>query len=168
MKPQARVRAVTPGPATASPSVVPTATATGKAAREIAALPPTTTVVAHEAAATPAVPVQAVPAEPASPRSSAAPIAAPASEPATQPLSESAQPNAPGVAAEPPAASPQVITIDDFAKVDLRVAQILVAERGPKADKLLRLEVDLGYEKRQILAGITQSTSPKNSSAARS
>ena len=36
------------------------------------------------------------------------------------------------------------ITIDDFAKVELRVAQILVAERIPKADKLLRLEVDLG------------------------
>jgi len=52
-----------------------------------------------------------------------------------------------------PEATP-TITIDDFAKVDLRVAQILVAERIPKADKLLRLEVDLGYEKRQILAGI--------------
>jgi methionyl-tRNA synthetase len=46
------------------------------------------------------------------------------------------------------------IGIEDFTKVELRVAQILVAERIPKADKLLRLEVDLGYEKRQILAGI--------------
>jgi methionyl-tRNA synthetase len=53
------------------------------------------------------------------------------------------------------------ITIDDFAKVDLRVAQILVAERVPKADKLLRLEVDLGYEKRQILAGIAQYYEPE-------
>jgi methionyl-tRNA synthetase len=51
---------------------------------------------------------------------------------------------------------PQHITIDDFAKVELRVAQILVAERVPKADKLLRLEVDLGCEKRQILAGIAE------------
>ena len=51
--------------------------------------------------------------------------------------------------------------IDDFAKVDLRVAQILVAERVPKADKLLRLEVDLGYEKRQILAGIAQYYEPE-------
>ena len=56
---------------------------------------------------------------------------------------------------------PQHITIDDFAKVDLRVAQILVAERVPKADKLLRLEVDLGYEKRQILAGIAQYYEPE-------
>jgi len=56
--------------------------------------------------------------------------------------------------------SPQ-ITIDDVIKVDLRVAQILVAERVPKADKLLRLEVDLGYEKRQILAGIAQYYEPE-------
>lgn len=63
-------------------------------------------------------------------------------------------------AAGPVPASPQ-ITIDDFAKVDLRVAQILVAERVPKADKLLRLEVDLGYEKRQILAGIAQYYEPE-------
>jgi methionyl-tRNA synthetase len=54
-----------------------------------------------------------------------------------------------------------LITIDDFVKVDLRVAQILVAERVPKADKLLRLEVDLGYEKRQILAGIAQFYEPE-------
>lgn len=53
------------------------------------------------------------------------------------------------------------ISIDDFAKVDLRVAQVLVAERIPKADKLLRLEVDLGYEKRQILAGIAQYYEPE-------
>jgi methionyl-tRNA synthetase len=71
------------------------------------------------------------------------------------------------VAAEPQLASPQVaaepqhISIDDVIKVDLRVAQILVAERVPKADKLLRLEVDLGYEKRQILAGIAQYYEPE-------
>jgi methionyl-tRNA synthetase len=55
----------------------------------------------------------------------------------------------------------QKISIDDVIKVDLRVAQILVAERVPKADKLLRLEVDLGYEKRQILAGIAQYYEPE-------
>jgi methionyl-tRNA synthetase len=70
-------------------------------------------------------------------------------------------------AADAQSAPPQVveekqhITIDDFAKVELRVAQILVAERIPKADKLLRLEVDLGYEKRQILAGIAQYYEPE-------
>ena len=56
--------------------------------------------------------------------------------------------------------------IDDFAKVDLRVAQIVVAERIPKADKLLRLEVDLGPNfnppRRQILAGIAEHYTPES------
>jgi methionyl-tRNA synthetase len=53
------------------------------------------------------------------------------------------------------------IAIDDFVKIDLRVAKIIVAERIPKADKLLRLEVDLGYEKRQILSGIAEWYTPE-------
>jgi methionyl-tRNA synthetase len=62
------------------------------------------------------------------------------------------------------AAVPQTsvqIGIEDFAKIELRVAKILVAERIPKADKLLRLEVDLGYEKRQILSGIAEFYTPE-------
>ncbi len=54
------------------------------------------------------------------------------------------------------------IAIDDFVKIDLRVAQIILAERIPKADKLLRLEVDLGYEKRQILSGIAEWYTPED------
>ncbi len=46
-------------------------------------------------------------------------------------------------------------------KVELRVAQIKVAERIPKADKLLRLEVDLGTETRQILSGIAEHYTPE-------
>jgi methionyl-tRNA synthetase len=68
---------------------------------------------------------------------------------------------APAAETAPVAAEPVYINIDDFAKIELRVAQILVAERIPKADKLLRLEVDLGYEKRQILAGIAQYYEPE-------
>jgi methionyl-tRNA synthetase len=73
-------------------------------------------------------------------------------------------------AANAPAATPgtsnlvpgtSTISIDDFAKVDLRVAQIVVAERIPKADKLLRLEVDLGTERRQILSGIAEFYTPE-------
>src|SRR3989475_5764034 len=65
-----------------------------------------------------------------------------------------------------PAASgaPQVasqITIDDFSKVDLRVATVVEAERVKGADKLLRLVVDLGFEKRQILAGIALAYKPE-------
>jgi methionyl-tRNA synthetase len=65
------------------------------------------------------------------------------------------------ITAGPADASPQ-IAIDDFARIELRVAQILVAERIPKADKLLRLEVDLGYEKRQILSGIAEWYAPED------
>ena len=54
------------------------------------------------------------------------------------------------------------ITIDDFAKVELRVALVKVAEKVPNADKLLRLEVDLGTEQRQILAGIAESYAPES------
>jgi methionyl-tRNA synthetase len=69
-----------------------------------------------------------------------------------------------GIFAAPaaPAVSDQ-ITIDDFTKIELRVAQIVVAERIPKADKLLRLEVDLGPEfpRRQILSGIAEFYTPE-------
>ena len=54
------------------------------------------------------------------------------------------------------------IAIDDFAKVELRVAQVKVAEKVKGADKLLRLEVDLGTEVRQILAGIAESYAPES------
>jgi methionyl-tRNA synthetase len=48
------------------------------------------------------------------------------------------------------------ISYDDFAKMDLRVGTILKAEKVEKADKLLKLEVDLGFEKRIIVSGIAQ------------
>ena len=96
----------------------------------------------------------------------------PAPEAATAysaPAAAATVPAAPKASAPIPAEAPaqaaaeekQYISIDDFAKVELRVAQVLVAERIPKADKLLRLEVDLGYEKRQILAGIAQYYEPE-------
>jgi methionyl-tRNA synthetase len=79
------------------------------------------------------------------------------------------QPAQPAVVAPPaaqaagePAATPSYITIDDFAKVELRVGQILTAERIPKADKLLKFTIDLGEaEPRQILAGIAQYYEPE-------
>ena len=46
------------------------------------------------------------------------------------------------------------ITFDDFAKLDLRVATVVEAEPHPNADRLLKLQVDLGSERRQICAGI--------------
>jgi methionyl-tRNA synthetase len=53
------------------------------------------------------------------------------------------------------------ISIDDFAKVELRVAQVKTAERVKGADKLLRLEVDLGTEVRQLVAGIAEAYEPE-------
>lgn len=53
------------------------------------------------------------------------------------------------------------ITIDDFMKVDLRVAQVIAAEPVKKADKLLKLQLDLGYEKRQVVSGIAQFYKPE-------
>jgi methionyl-tRNA synthetase len=53
------------------------------------------------------------------------------------------------------------ISIDDFAKVELRVGQVKAAEKVKGADKLLRLEVDLGTEVRQVVAGIAESYAPE-------
>jgi len=64
--------------------------------------------------------------------------------------------------AKPAAAIPDgKISIDDFAKVELRVAQVKTAERVKGADKLLRLEVDLGTEVRQLVAGIAEAYAPE-------
>ena len=52
------------------------------------------------------------------------------------------------------------ITYDDFTKLDLRVATILQAEAHPNADRLLKLQIDLGFEQRQICAGIKQFVEP--------
>ena len=69
----------------------------------------------------------------------------------------------PQVAAAAAVAAPtnNTITIDDFAKVDLRVGQVKVAEKVKGADRLLRLEVDLGTETRQIVAGLAKAYDPE-------
>lgn len=54
------------------------------------------------------------------------------------------------------------IQYDDFAKLDLRVATIVEAESHPNADRLLKLQVDLGDEKRQICAGVKQFYNPED------
>ncbi len=54
-----------------------------------------------------------------------------------------------------------VIGIDDFMKVELRTAKILAAEKLPKAKKLLKLQIDLGYEQRQVVSGIAKFYEPE-------
>lgn len=53
------------------------------------------------------------------------------------------------------------IGIDDFFKVELRVAEVVACDRIPKADKLLKLHLDLGYEKRQVVSGIAKYYEPE-------
>jgi methionyl-tRNA synthetase len=82
-----------------------------------------------------------------------------ASQVASQGASQGSAPlNKPAAASTPDGK----ITIDDFAKIELRVAQIKVAEKVKGADKLLRLEVDLGNEVRQIVAGIAEAYAPES------
>jgi methionyl-tRNA synthetase len=59
-------------------------------------------------------------------------------------------------------ASEPKITIDEFKKIDLRVAKVLSARRVENSDKLLLLEIDLGDEKRQIVAGIAEHYKPED------
>ena len=53
------------------------------------------------------------------------------------------------------------ITIDDFMKVDLRVAKVLAAEKVPNSRKLVKLSIDLGTEQRTLVAGIAESYEPE-------
>jgi len=86
-------------------------------------------------------------------KASAAPVAAAA--PAATAAPAAAQP------APAPAAAAGPISIDEFAKVDLRIARIVEAGPVEGADKLLRLVVDLGTERRTVFAGIRQAYAPE-------
>ncbi len=76
----------------------------------------------------------------------------------TPPAATPATPTAPA-AAPAPAAPPQ-ISIDDFMKIQLKTAKVISAERVPKSEKLLKLQVWLGTEQRQIVAGIGKKYEP--------
>src|SRR4051794_27861585 len=146
--------AVAPTQAPASTSVAPTTATDRQTNQENEALTQTTAVPHDTQQPVNTAKVHSVPDDIASARVKTTPAAAPEGAPLNP---EEKKPENPPDAPSQPAH----ITIDDFAKVDLRVAQVLVAERVPKADKLLRLEIDLGYEKRQILAGIAQYYEPE-------
>jgi methionyl-tRNA synthetase len=86
--------------------------------------------------------------------SAAAPKAAPAAHAAAAPAAQ-----APTPAAAP--SSDGHIAIDDFMKVELRVAKVLEAEAVPKSKKLIKLKVDAGTDQRTILAGIAEAYKPE-------
>ena len=76
---------------------------------------------------------------------------------ATQPP---APPTPEAPAAPPVSQEPARISIDDFMKVELRTAKVLAAERVPKSNKLLKLQVDAGAEQRTLVAGIAEAYEP--------
>jgi methionyl-tRNA synthetase len=70
-------------------------------------------------------------------------------------------PEAAAPASTPAAPEPERVGIEDFLKLDLRVARVVAAERVPKSRKLLKLEVDLGTERRTLVAGIAEAYEPE-------
>ena len=77
-------------------------------------------------------------------------------------VSVAGQPAAAAAAAAAPTAPPADISIDDFAKIALRAAKVLTAERVPKADKLLKLTLDVGAgETRTVVSGIAPAYTPE-------
>jgi len=76
------------------------------------------------------------------------------------PAAAPAPANAPAPAGAPTPGTAR-ITIDDFMKVDLRVAKVLTAERVPKSKKLVKLTLDLGHEQRTLAAGIAEAYEPE-------
>lgn len=70
-------------------------------------------------------------------------------------------PAGPGAGAAPAAAAAAKIGIEDFAKVEMRVGQVKSAERVAGADRLLQLQVDIGDEVRQIVAGLALAYKPE-------
>ncbi|MFG6117416.1 methionine--tRNA ligase [Halobacillus sp. MO56] len=62
---------------------------------------------------------------------------------------------------EPKKEEQQEVTIDDFMKLDFRVAEVTQVDKIEKADKLLRIQLDLGYEKRQVVSGIAEHYKPE-------
>ena len=60
-----------------------------------------------------------------------------------------------------PRAAADKISIDDFMKVDLRVAKVLTAEKVPNSRKLVKLSIDVGTEQRTLVAGIAEAYEPE-------
>ena len=80
------------------------------------------------------------------------------------PPSEATAPTIPtaGQAAGPQMSTAPQITIEEFQKIQLKTAKVLSAERVPKSEKLLKLQVSIGSEQRQIVAGIGKRYEPES------
>ncbi len=116
----------------------------------------TKTTAAHTGTSTPEQVTGAAAANTSSPAQKAEGGAALPGSPAGAPAPAASAPSSP-----PVGATDNKITIDDFLKVELRVGQVKFAEKVKGADKLLRIEVDIGTEVRQIVAGIAKAYDPE-------
>ena len=83
-------------------------------------------------------------------------------EPTATSASESRAPSPQPPALSPQSPAPSLISIEDFAKVDMRVGEVKAAERVPGASKLLKLMVDIGTEVRQLVAGLAEYYHPED------
>jgi methionyl-tRNA synthetase len=83
------------------------------------------------------------------------------SEQPPSPASPQGAPQPPAPSAAPAAAADNRITIDDFLKIDLRVAKVLAAEKVPNSRKLMKLSIDVGTEQRTLVAGIAEAYEPE-------
>jgi len=81
--------------------------------------------------------------------------------PSVPPAAPAPVPDAAPAAATAAAPQPERVGIEDFLKLDLRVARVVAAERVPKSRKLLKLDVDLGTERRTLVAGIAEAYEPE-------
>jgi methionyl-tRNA synthetase len=123
--------------------------------------PPAAAVSATVPVAAPTVPAAPAPvtAAPAAVTSVVPPAVVPSAAPGAAPATAAATPVAPAAAAASPVTA-EKISIEDFMKIDLRVARITAAERVPKSKKLLKLNIDLGFEQRTLVAGIAEAYEP--------
>jgi methionyl-tRNA synthetase len=89
-----------------------------------------------------------------------APAAAPAASTPTGDQAAAAAAPAPAAPSASPIAGER-LSIEEFMKIDLRVAKVLTAERVPKSKKLVKLTVDVGFEQRTLVAGIAEAYEPE-------
>jgi methionyl-tRNA synthetase len=90
------------------------------------------------------------------------PASSPAAEQPAQSASTATSPDIVEIVEKPAITVKDEIVFDDFAKIDLKTGTIVAAEKVPKADKLLKLEVDLGFEVRTIVSGIALHYTPED------
>ncbi len=101
--------------------------------------------------------------QPTGPGAAPAETAKPAAEPRPSPVRQAPTAQAVPAAGEAqPAAIPEKIPIEEFAKIELRVAKVTAAEKVKGSRKLIKMQIDVGTEQRTIVAGIAEAYTPES------